>query len=175
MRFKNAKTDLQFILSLFSNNFSRPSFKLFTSFVTGFIRLGKEAHTSSMVKALSSPSIQRSITSFTRFLAKNSWSQEEIIRIRLGQFFHKLHIKANSILFLLINDTLVRKTGKKIPGCSWYRDHNKNMARLFGHQWVISALLYRDFLLPLRAKLYHPKGQRGCGPFHTKITLAKRQ
>jgi hypothetical protein len=89
------KSDLQSILSLFSNNFSSPSFKLFSSFVTGFIRLGKEAHT-------------------------------------------------------------------------------KNLARVFGHQWVISALFYRDFLLPLRAKLYHPKGARGCGPFHTKITLAKK-
>jgi hypothetical protein len=92
----------------------------------------------------------------------------------LEQFFHKLHIKANSILFLLIDDTIVRKTGKKIPGCSWYKDHTKNLARVFGHQWVISALFYRDFLLPLRAKLYHPKGARGCGPFHTKITLAKK-
>jgi IS4 transposase len=48
------------------------------------------------------------------------------------------------------------------------------MATVFGHQWVLSALLYKDFLLPLWAKLYHPKGTRGCGPFQTKITLAQK-
>jgi hypothetical protein len=48
------------------------------------------------------------------------------------------------------------------------------MANIFGHQWVLSALLYKDFLLPLWAKLYHPKGTRGCGPFQTKITLAQK-
>ena len=36
------------------------------------------------------------------------------------------------------------------------------------------ALLYKDFLLPLWAKLYHPKGTKGCGPFQTKITMAKK-
>ncbi len=38
----------------------------------------------------------------------------------------------------------------------------------------LSALLYRDFLLPLWARLYHPKGTKGCGYFKTKIVLAKR-
>ena len=68
----------------------------------------------------------------------------------------------------------LRKTGKKIPGCGWHKDHAQNMANVFGHQWVLSALLYKDFLLPLWAKLYHPKGTRGCGPFQTKITLAQK-
>ena len=31
-----------------------------------------------------------------------------------------------------------------------------------------------NLLLPLRANLYHPKGTKGCGPFRTKITLAKK-
>ena len=53
MRFQNAKDDVCFILSWFSGAFSRPSFKLFSSFIVGFIQLGKEAHTSSMVKTLS--------------------------------------------------------------------------------------------------------------------------
>jgi hypothetical protein len=73
-----------------------------------------------------------------------------------------------------VDDTLLKKTGKKIPGCGWHKDHAQNMANVFGHQWVVSALLYKDFLLPLWAKLYNPKGTRGWGPFETKNTLAKR-
>jgi hypothetical protein len=140
----------------------------------GFIQLGKEAHTSSMVQSLSASFFRRSLCSFTRFLGQNVWSVEELIETALYQFFSTLRIRAQSVLFLIIDDTLAPKTGKKIPGCAWHKDHAQNMANVFGHQWVLSALLYQNFLLPLRAKLYHPKGTRGCGPFHTKITLAKK-
>ena len=140
----------------------------------GFIQLGKEVHTSSMVQSITGSFFHRSLSSFTRFLGQNVWAVEEVIETALHQFFSTLRIKAQSVLFLIIDDTLVQKTGKKIPGCAWHKDHAQNMANVFGHQWVLSALLYQDFLLPLRAKLYHPKGTRGCGPFQTKIVFAKK-
>jgi len=173
MKIQNAKQDIQKLLSCFSEVFSRPSFKIFSSFITGFIQLGKEPHTSSMVQSLTYPFLHRSLSSFTRFLGQNIWALEEVAQIALEQFFDTLRIKTHSILFLIIDDTIAQKSGKKIPGCSWYKDHAQNMANVFGHQWVLSALLYKDFLLPLWAKLYHPKGARGCGRFQTKITLAK--
>jgi len=174
MEIQNAKQDIRELLSCFSESFSRPSFKIFSSFITGFIQLGKEAHSSSMVQSLTHPFVHRSVSSFTRFLGQNIWALEEVAEIALEQFFHTLRIKAHSVLFLIIDDTLAQKSGKKIPGCSWYKDHAQNTANVFGHQWVLSALLYKDFLLPLWAKLYHPKGTKGCGRFQTKITMAKR-
>jgi len=174
MKIQNAKQDIQKLLSCFSEVFSRPSFKIFSSFITGFIQLGKEPHTSSMVQSLTYPFLHRSLSSFTRFLGQNIWALEEVAQIALQQFFHTLRIKTHSILFLIIDDTIAQKSGKKIPGCSWYKDHAQNMANVFGHQWVLSALLYKDFLLPLWAKLYHPKGTKGCGCFQTKITMAQR-
>jgi hypothetical protein len=174
MKIQNAKQDTQKLLSCFSEAFSRPSFKIFSSFITGFIQLGKEPHTSSMVQSLTYPFLHRSLPSFTRFLGQNIWALEEVAQIALQQFFHTLRIKTHSILFLIIDDTIAQKSGKKIPGCSWYKDHAQNMANVFGHQWVLSALLYKDFLLPLWAKLYHPKGTKGCGCFQTKITMAQR-
>ena len=173
MNIRNAKQDIQKLLSCFSEAFSRPSFKLFSSFVIGFIQLGKEVHTSSMVQSLSFSFLHRSLSSFTRFLGQNVWALEEVVETTLEQFFHTLHIKAHSVLFLIVDDTIIRKTGKKIPGCAWHRDHAQK-AYVFGHQWVLFALLYKDFLLPLWAKLYHPKGTTGGGPFQTKITMAKK-
>jgi SRSO17 transposase len=173
MKIQNAKQDIQKLLSCFSEVFSRPSFKIFSSFITGFIQLGKEPHTSSMVQSLTYPFVHRSLSSFTRFLGQNIWALEDITQVALEQFFDTLRIKTHSVLFLIIDDTLVQKSGKKIPGCSWYKDHAQNMANVFGHPWVLSALLYKDFLLPLWAKLYHSKGTKGCGRFQTKITLAK--
>ena len=173
MMIQNAKADLQTTLSWFSEKFSRPSFKIFSSFIIGFIQLGKEAHTSSMVQSISFSFLHRSLSSFTRFLGQNVWVMEEVAETALEQFFHTLRIKAHSVLFLIVDDTIIEKTGKKIPGCAWHRDHAQK-AYVFGHQWVISALLYKDFLLPLWAKLYHPKGTKGCGSFQTKITMAKK-
>ena len=75
---RNAKQDIQELLSCFSEAFSRPSFSLFSSFVIGFIQLGKETHTSSMVQSLSFSFLHRSLSSFTRFLGQNVWAMEEV-------------------------------------------------------------------------------------------------
>jgi len=174
MRFQNAKQDIQFILSLFQEAFSSPSFKLFSSFVMGFIQLGKEGHTSSMVQSLSRSFLARSLSSFTRFLGKNAWAGDEVLALALQKFFQALKIEAHSIVFLLLDDTIIKKTGKKIPGCGWYKDHAQNLANVFGHQWVLAALLYKQALLPLASRLYHPKRAQGCGRFQTKVTLAKK-
>ena len=172
MRFKNAKQDIQDILSWFSEAFSSTSFKFFSSFIINFIQLGKEVHTSSMVQALTP--FTKSLSSFTRFLGNNIWEAEELVSISLKNFFSSLHIHTRSVVFLILDDTIARKSGKKIPGCGWHKDHSQKMANVFGHQWVLSALLYRDFLMPLWTKLYHPKKAKGCGRFQTKITLAKK-
>lgn len=173
MKIENAKQNIQKLLSSFSEAFSRPSFKIFSSFIIAFIQLGKELHTSSMVQSLAHCFLHRSLSSFTRFLGNNVWAMEEVAETALYQFFHTLRIKAHSVLFLVVDDTLAEKTGKKIPGCAWHRDHTQK-TYVFGHQWILFALLYKDFLLPLWAKLYHPKGIKGCGSFQTKITSAKR-
>jgi hypothetical protein len=173
MEFKHAKEDIQFILSFFSETFSRPSFKIFSSFVISFIQSGKEAHTSSMVQSLTYPFLRRSLSSFTRFLGQNIWAMEEIAQIALSQFFHHLRIKTHSVLFLVVDDTVTQKTGKKMPGCAWHKE-GAYKPHVFGHQWVLFALLYQDLLLPLWAHLYHPKGSKGCGPFRTKILLVKK-
>jgi SRSO17 transposase len=175
MRIENARQEIRDILSFFSESFSRPSFKFFSSFIIGFIQLGKEVHTSSMVRSLGHSILPHpSLSNFTRFLGENRWTVEEVTGTALHRFFQTLRITIRDVLFLIVDDTLAKKTGKKIPGCGWHKDHAQNMANVFGHQWVLSALLCKDFLLPLWAKLYHPKGTRGCGPFQTKITLAQK-
>jgi SRSO17 transposase len=174
MRFENAKSDVCFILSWFSGAFSRPSFKLFSSFIVGFIQLGKEVHTSSMVKTLSASFLEKSLSSFTRFLGKNRWEIDEVLDLAMQRFFQTLRIKARRPLFLILDDTIQEKTGKKIPGCSWHKDHAHNMANVFGHQWVVAGLLWKNSLMPLWAKLYHSRKTKGCGRFQTKIAMAQK-
>jgi hypothetical protein len=73
---------------------------------------------------------------------------DEVLATALHKFFHTLKIKARSVIFLLLDDTIIKKTGKKIPGCSWYKDHAQNLANVFGHQWVLAALFYNLDLAP---------------------------
>src|SRR4030042_1277300 len=109
MNIRNAKQDIQYLLSCFSEVFSRPSFKLFSSFIIGFIQLGKETHTSSMVQSLSFSFLHRSLSSFTRFLGQNVWAVEEVAETVLEQFFHTLQIKTYSVLFLIVDDSIILK------------------------------------------------------------------
>jgi hypothetical protein len=128
MQFKDARKDVLFILSWFHEAFSSPSFKLFSSFIVGLIQLGKEGDTSSMVQSLARSFLSRSLSSFTRFLGKHAWDMDEVLATALHQFFHTLRIQARSVVFLLLDDTIIKKTGKKIPGCAWYKDHAQNLA-----------------------------------------------
>jgi hypothetical protein len=65
MRIENARQEIQYILSFFSESFSRPSFKFFSCFIISFIQLGKEVHTSSMVRSLAHSIMRRpSLSSF---------------------------------------------------------------------------------------------------------------
>ena len=119
MNMQHVKHDIQTILSCFSEAFSRPSFKIFSSFVMGFIHLGREAHTSAMVQSLSCSFLHRSLSSFTRFLGNHVWAVEEVAEIAVQQFFHRLNIKAQALLFLIIDDTLAPKRGstsRDVPG-----------------------------------------------------------
>jgi hypothetical protein len=120
MRIENARQEICNILSLFSESFSRPSFKIFSSFIISFIQLGKEAHTSSMVQLLGRSFLRRSLSSFTRFLGDSVWTVEEVTETALYQFFQTVRITARDVLFLIVDDSLVKKTGKRIPGCGWH-------------------------------------------------------
>jgi len=95
VRFKNAKQDIQDILSWFSEAFSSPSFKFFSSFIINFIQLGKEVHTSSMVQALTP--FTKSLSSFTRFLGNNIWQADELVSTSLNNFFSSLHIQIHDV------------------------------------------------------------------------------
>jgi hypothetical protein len=118
--------------------------------------------------------MEKSLSCFTRFLGKNPWGVDEVMDLAVQRFFQTLRIKARCPLFLILDDTMQEKTGKKIPGCSWYKDHARNMANVFGHQWVLAGLLWKNSLMPLGARLYHSRKTRGCGRFQTKITMAKK-
>ena len=174
MRFQNAKDDICCILSWFSEAFSRPSFKVFSSYIISFIQLGKEAHTASMVRALSTIFLAKSLSCFTRFLGKNHWEVDEVMNLATQRFFKKLRIKARSPLFLLLDDTIQEKTGKKIPDVLGLKTTPATWPACLAINGLLAGLLWKDFLMPFRARLYHSQKTKGCGRFHTKLPSLRR-
>jgi hypothetical protein len=103
------------------------------------------------------------ISVFHRFFSRATWSLDA-----LGQVVFRLAlawIPAEQPLYVLIDDTLARKTGKGISLATMHHDPLLSSARKpfssFGHVWVVLALWVplpmggsRGFALPLLFRLY---------------------
>jgi len=150
------------LLAAFEPCFHAPSYRIFRLVLAGWIHcLGRRTITA---VALASGGVGgRHISVFHRFFARNQWSLDAV-----GQVVFRLAlawIPADQPLYVLIDDTLARKTGKGIALATMHHDPLLSSARKpfcsFGHVWVVLALWVRlpmgaarGFALPLLFRLY---------------------
>ena len=150
------------LLTAFEPCFCAPSFRNFVTLVTGWVHcLGRRTVTAVAVAAGAVG--QRHISVFHRFFARAQWALDD-----LGQVLFRLAvawIPADQPLFVVIDDTLCRKSGKSICLASMHHDPLLSTARKpffrFGHVWVVLALWVplpmsarRGFALPILFRLY---------------------
>src|SRR6266550_3790501 len=150
------------LLAAFEPCFHAPSYRIFRLLVAGWLHcLGRRTITA---VALASGGVgQRHISVFHRFFTRATWSLDAV-----GQVVFRLAlawIPADQPLFILVDDTLARKTGKGIALATMHHDPLLSSARKpfcsFGHVWVVLALWVplpmggsRGFALPLLFRLY---------------------
>jgi hypothetical protein len=150
------------LLAAFEPCFHAPSYRIFRLVLAGWMHcLGRRTITA---VALASGGVgQRHISVFHRFFTRAQWSLDAV-----GQVVFRLAlawIPAEQPLYLLIDDTLARKTGKGISLATMHHDPLLSSARRpfcsFGHVWVVLALWVplpmggsRGFALPLLFRLY---------------------
>jgi DDE superfamily endonuclease len=150
------------MLAAFEPCFHAPTYRVFRLVLAGWIHcLGRRTVTA---VALASGGVgQRHISVFHRFFTRATWSLDAV-----GQVVFRLAvawIPAEQPLYLLIDDTLARKTGKGISLATMHHDPLLSSARKpfcsFGHVWVVLALWVplpmggsRGFALPLLFRLY---------------------
>jgi hypothetical protein len=150
------------LLVAFEPCFHAPSYRTFSLLVAGWIHChGRRTITA---VAVASGGVDRChISVFHRFFTRASWSLDAVGRVvfRLALAW----IPADQPLFVLIDDTLARKTGKGIALATMHHDPLLSSARKpfcsFGHVWVVLALWVplpmgerRGFALPLLFRLY---------------------
>src|SRR5829696_2601125 len=150
------------LLAAFEPCFHAPTYRVFRLVLAGWMHcLGRRTVTA---VALASGGVGgRHISVFHRFFTRAQWSLDAV-----GQVVFRLAlvwIPADQPLFVLIDDTLARKTGKGIALATMHHDPLLSSARKpfcsFGHVWVVLALWVplpmggsRGFALPLLFRLY---------------------
>ena len=117
------------------------------------------------------------LDSVYNFFERSAWTP-----VRLGKCLGVLiltRLNLTGCVTLLVDDTLLHKSGKCVWGLGWFRDAvastRKRVATASGHNWVVLAIAFRNpisgspiLALPLMARLHRPGKGHPSGP-----TLAK--
>ena len=150
------------LLVAFEPCFTAPSYRTFRLVVAGWLH-GLGRRTVTAVAVASGGVDQHHISVFHRFFSRARWSLDA-----LGQVVFRLAlgwVPAEQPLYVLIDDTLARKTGKGIGLATMHHDPLLSSARKpfcsFGHVWVVLAIWIplpmggsRGFALPVLFRLY---------------------
>ena len=151
------------MLLSFQECFTAPSFRNFTVIMAGWLHcLGR--HTITAVALASGNVGERHISVFHRFFSRAQWSLDAV-----GHVVFRLALKwlpDDQPIFLPLDDTLARKSGKCIALASIHHDpllsSGKRPFFSYGHCWVVLALwvplpmfgLSKGFALPFLFRLF---------------------
>lgn len=151
------------LLVTFEPVFTKPSFKLFLSLMTGWILSVRHRYITELIFA--SDNVGRGHWSrFHRFFSHNVWSVDE-----LSLVLAKMLVAAftpEGPIHLALDDTLCRKRGLNLFGAGMHHDpllSSKAVTLVsWGHDWVVLGLVLRFpgwasgkvFCLPIAFRLY---------------------
>jgi hypothetical protein len=168
------------LLEAFVECFTTPGFSHFTAFIVSHAALWGAPHRLTEVMRFSGLHRRRHWTAPYAWLRRGRCSCRLLSQKLLDLLLERLGLCGE--LVLVIDDTLIKKWGRRFWGLGCYRDPtDKNpgasQRRVWGHPWVVLALLVqragRWFCFPLSARLFVPDrvGQKDW-PFAGKIELA---
>lgn len=169
------------LVDLFVQCFTQPGFAHFEHFILAHAALWGAPHCVTETLRLTGWHIIKHWTTPYVFMRSGRWLCRQVSQTLFELIVRLLGIGEE--LVLAIDDTLVKKWGRKFFGLGCYPDPtDKNPGasrrRVWGHCWVVLAMLWEKgpgqwFCFPLSALLFVP--QRSCPSdwtFMTKIDLA---
>jgi hypothetical protein len=126
---------------------------------------------------------ERRFTNYHRVLNRATWSTRQASRILLGVLITWL-VPAGATIVLGADDTLERRSGRKIKAKGCYRDavrsSKKHVIRCFGLKWVSMMLLVpvpwsrRVWALPFLTTLARPADKHGRHRHKTSIDWVRQ-
>ena len=153
--------------SKFRTLFYKPQFAHFITYLTGLI-----VSTNKTVQGINNNFLDRKDQSnLNLFLNESNWDEKAVDEQRIELIKNQTQKYKPKDSFLIIDDTISHKTGKKIEQVEIFHDHSNNKYVL-GHQVVTSLLVSGEKYFPLGLRLYKRYTENDPN-FKTKIQFAK--
>jgi hypothetical protein len=162
------------LLATFVPCFRVPTFRIFQTLVAGFLtQPGLRTVTGMLVGARLAGRRHHDLA--YRFFARARWCPDQVGLILLDLIAATL-VPAGQPLLLAVDDTLWRRSGRKLHGAAWHHDGNGpgRHRPAWGHRWVVVGVivhlpfLHRAVCLPILARLWLPGD-----PDRTPLLLAR--
>lgn len=144
------------ILNFAKKNFTKGSFRLVGNYIQGLITVGKKT----IKKIAKASGVNQQTLNYTLNEAK--FDKEKLEKRYLKKIKHTAE---DSAIYLIIDDTLVERDGKKIERVQKHFNHNSNNY-LNGHQFFTAILCTKTLQLPIFPELYSKETD-------SKIEMAK--
>lgn len=144
--------DLMIDVSLFKcfkPLFTKPSFSHFQKYAQGLM-IGEKGKKN--ISAINSIFMDyKNQSSLNRFLTGYKWNEDELNEVKIRNFLKR---KKGGILIL--DDSLIEKTGKRIEGVGFLFDHAKRK-HILCHNFVSTHYVDQEDQVPLHLEMYVKK------------------
>lgn len=176
---KNNRILSQF-LSEFRDAFrNKAQFRHFQHYVIGLMIYLGDKNLSGLSRAIPDGRHQCSLY---RFLSEATWDAEKVKQVRLEQLNRKVRRALakeqrkgkKATVYLIIDDSLVEKSGKTMSGVAKHRSH-KDKKLVLGHVWVTAQVVVAGYSYPLDWCLYRRNSECEANgvPFRSKPDIAR--
>ena len=165
-------------LTQFSLCFTEPTFRRFLTVVTGWVLCTGKRTVTGVIRGAGVVG-ERHHSGYHRFFSLSRWSTDQVGLTLLRLLLSLL--PKDTLVFLTVDDTLARHTGKHIASGAMHRDPLLSTGKTpffhFGHNWVVLSLVFvysdwdKVFSLPVLVRLYRTeKLNKKQGLKHRKKT-----
>lgn len=145
-------------LSKFRNLFNKPCFAHFVRYIHGLVVSDRKT-----INSINNDFMNRkNQSSLNRFLTRYKWSKDKLNELRLKEFLTKRNGGV-----LILDDSPIEKTGKRIEGVGYLFDHTQNK-NILGHN-IVSTHYVNGNQTPMHFELYQKK--ETAKNFKTKIEI----
>ena len=153
----------------FASCFTKPSFQTFCVIVSGWL-LGRGRRVVTRILLAGDGLKVKTFSCYHRFFSQARWTVDAVGRVVLGMVLK--FIPEDAPIVVAVDDTLNRKTGKRIWAAGMHHDPLLSTARRavfsFGHNWVVLSVQLRlpfapdkVWSLPILMRLYRRKQKKG--------------
>jgi hypothetical protein len=162
------------LLIAFGPCFTAPTMRTFQALVAGFLTQPGQRTVTGMLAGARLAGRRHHDLAY-RFFATARWSADQLGLVLLD-LICAIMVPPGAAVVLAVDDTLWRRTGRKLHGAAWHHDGNGpgRHRPAWGHRWVVVGVIVRlPFLpravcLPILARLWLPGD-----PDRTPLLLAR--